>query len=101
MQILIVKIGWSFYNPHDYILNITGWQFKDDNDEHIFEFPENTVIEPNGYLVLSRDTAIFSSYFPSVDNLIGEMDFGFSSNGELLRLFDSTGVLIDTVHFWC
>ena len=27
------------------------------------------------------------------------MDFGFSANGELLRLYNSEGLLIDTVHY--
>ncbi|MEZ5083401.1 MAG: CotH kinase family protein [Bacteroidales bacterium] len=89
----------EFYNPHNYLLDISGWEFKDSDDEHVFQFPDNTVIGPNGYLVLSRDTAIFSSFFPEVSNVIGNMDFGLSSNGELIRLFDSTGVLIDTVHY--
>ncbi|MCD4697213.1 MAG: CotH kinase family protein, partial [Bacteroidales bacterium] len=89
----------EFYNPHDYAMDISGWQFKDSDDAHIFEFSQNTVIDPNGYLVLSRDTAIFSSFFPGVDNLVGNIDFGLSSNGELIRLFDTTGVVIDTVHY--
>jgi len=89
----------EFYNPHDDAVDISGWEFKDSDDTHVFEFPENTVIAPLGYLVLSRDTAIFSSFFPEVDNLIGDMGFGLSSGGELIRLFDSTGVLIDTVHY--
>jgi hypothetical protein len=89
----------EFYNPHDNMLDITGWEFRDEDDTHIFEFPESTVIPPHGYLVLSRDTATFSSFFPDVDNVIGDMDFGLSSGGELIRLFDSTGVLIDTVHY--
>ena len=89
----------EFYNPHDYILDISGWEFKDSDDTHVFEFPQYTVMAPNSYLVLSRDTATFSTFFPNVSNLVGNMDFGLSSNGELIRLFDSTGVLIDTVHY--
>lgn len=89
----------EFYNPHDYLLDISGWEFRDDDDTHVFEFPQNTVLPPNGYLVLSRDTAIFSSFFPDVQNVIGNMEFGLSSGGELIRLYDSTGLLIDTVHY--
>ena len=49
--------------------------------------------------MLCRDTTAFHSLFPEVENFIGEMDFGLSSNGELIRLYDSTGLLIDTVHY--
>jgi len=89
----------EFYNPHDYDLDITDWVFKDDNDNHAFVFPTNTVIDANGYLVLCRDTTAFKIHFPNVTNFLGNMDFGFSSNGELLRIYNPEGILIDTVHY--
>jgi hypothetical protein len=89
----------EFFNPHDYELDISGWKFRDEDDTHIFEFPQGTVVPELGYLVLVRDSADFSIMFPEVQNFIGEMDFGLSSDGELIRLFDQTGALIDTVHF--
>jgi hypothetical protein len=52
-----------------------------------------------GYLVLANDMAAFNSLFPEVDNYIGPTGFGFSGNGELLRLYDDEGVIIDTVHY--
>jgi len=89
----------EFYNPNDYPLDISMWEFKDEDDSHIFEFPVGTIIDANGYLVLSRDTAAFHTFFPEVENVIGDMDFGLNSAGELIRLYDSTGALVDTVHF--
>jgi hypothetical protein len=89
----------EFYNPHEYYLDIENWVFKDNDDTHIFTFPEGTTIDPFGYLVLCRDSANFHEVFPDIENYIGEMDFGLSSEGELIRLFNAEGVLIDTVHF--
>jgi hypothetical protein len=89
----------EFYNPHDQEIDIGNWIFKDDNDDHSFVFPANTIIEPQGYLVLCRDTAAFKIHFPQISNFTGEMDFGFNSDGELLRLYNSEEILIDTVHF--
>jgi hypothetical protein len=89
----------EFYNPQDYEINISGWEFKDSDDAHIYEFPENTIIEPDGYLVLVRDSADFQTFQPDITNFIGEFDFGLSAEGELIRLYDSTGALIDTVHY--
>jgi len=89
----------EFYNPHQYPLDITGWQFKDEDDDHIFEFPENTFIDSLGYMVLSKDTAVFRSFYPEIYNVIGDMDFGLSGNGEILRLYNNEGVLIDTVRY--
>ncbi len=89
----------EFYNPHEYNLDISGWFFKDSDDAHIFTFPETTVMDPFGYLVLCRDSANFHEVFPDVENYIGEMNFGFGSEGELIRLFDSDEALIDTVNY--
>lgn len=87
----------EFYNPHPYNLDISGWVFKDEDDSHEFVFPQGTVVEQEGYLVLADDTAAFDSLFPDVDNYLGPMGFGLSGNGELIRLYDDEGTLIDTV----
>jgi hypothetical protein len=89
----------ELYNPMGYSLDIAGWVFKDDNDDHIFEIPEGTTIEADGYLVLVRDSTTFHEFFPDVDNYMGKFDFGLSNSGELLRLYDANGVLVDTVHY--
>ncbi len=89
----------ELYNPHDYDLDIAGWVFKDDDDDHAFIFPENTVIEADGYLVVCRDTTMFKTHFPQISSYLGDLDFGFSSEGELLRIYNPEGILIDTVHY--
>ncbi|MBL7904012.1 MAG: CotH kinase family protein [Bacteroidales bacterium] len=89
----------EFYNPHGYNLDISGWVFKDEDDQHMFTFPAETVLEPFGLIVVANDPAAFTSLFPDVNNYIGPMGFGLSGSGELLRLYDETGTLIDTVHY--
>ncbi len=89
----------EIFNPMPTEMDITNWEFKDEDDEHIFTFPENTVIEPYGFLVLCFDTVAFKANFPDVNNFIGEMNFGFSGGGELLRLYDPTGYLVDFVEY--
>lgn len=89
----------ELYNPHEYYLDISQWIFKDSDDTHIFTFPEGTMIEPFGYLVLCQDSTEFNAAFPDVENYIGNMVFGLSSNGELIRVFDENSALIDTVHY--
>jgi hypothetical protein len=89
----------ELYNPHEYNLDISEWVFKDSDDTHVYTFPAGTVIEPFGYLVLCRDSAEFSAVFPDVENFIGNMEFGLSSDGELIRVYDDNMALIDTVHY--
>ncbi len=89
----------EFYNAENDDIDISGWCFKDENDEHIFTFPVNTVIESDGYLVLCKDSGAFSSLFPGVNNFIGDMDFGLSGGGEWIRLYDAEGVMVDSLEY--
>lgn len=89
----------EFHNPHPYALDVSNWEFRDEDDAHVFLFPEGTVVAAEGYLVLCQDTALFRPLFPEVENLAGPTGFGFSGGGELLRLFNAEGVLVDTVHY--
>jgi len=89
----------ELYNPHEYELDLADWEFKDEDDQHSFVFPFGTVIKPDGYIVLCRDTAAFDSLYPDVTQRIGNMDFGLASNGELIRLYNAAGTIIDTVKY--
>ncbi len=79
--------------------DLTDWQFKDDDDEHVFQFPVGTILEADAYLVVTRDSEKFTARFPNVANYLGNFDFGLSSKGEFLRLFDSEGALVDSVFY--
>lgn len=79
--------------------DLTDWQFKDDDDEHIFQFPVGTILAADAYLVLTRDSEKFTARFPNVANYLGNFDFGLSSKGEFIRLFDSEGTLVDSVFY--
>ncbi len=85
------------YNPHPYELNVSGWVYKDEDDAHAFVFPSGTVIPANEYLVLCTDAAKFTSLFPNVQNYIGDAGFGLSGSGELVRIYNNAGTLIDQV----
>jgi len=89
----------EFYNPMPYDLNISDWYFKDKNDDNSFIFPEGTVIETDGYLVLVKDSTAFETLFPDVENFIGEMSFKLSGSGELTRLFNAEGTQVDYVEY--
>jgi hypothetical protein len=89
----------EFYNPMQNDLDISNWVFKDEDDEHVFTFPEGTIIPTAGYLVLCKDSELFSGLFPEVTNFVGDMSFGLSGSGELIRLYDETGALVDTVYY--
>ena len=88
----------ELYNPTNDVIPIGGWQFKDEDDSHIFTIPENTILNANQYLVLINDSSKYFQHYNN-NNVIGELNFGLSGGGELLRLFNIEGSLLDTVHY--
>ena len=71
----------------------------DSDDSHIFTISDDVVIESGRYLVLCQDSSDFAQFFPNVENYIGEIDFGFSNGGELLRLMDNDEGIVDYVTY--
>ncbi len=87
----------ELYNADVVDFDISGWIFKDENDAHIFIIPDNTMLEQGEFLVLCKNSVQFLSLFPGVTNCVGDFDFGLSGGGELIRLFNPEGILVDSV----
>jgi hypothetical protein len=110
-KIVINEINYnssSAFNPEDWIelynnsdtsVNISGWVFKDSEEDHLFTITEGTVLGGREYLVLCNSDTLFHPLFPDVDNYIGNFDFGLSGSGELIRLFDADENIIDSLTF--
>ncbi|KKN05857.1 hypothetical protein LCGC14_1083180 [marine sediment metagenome] len=89
----------ELYNPLDSPVDISGWVFKDSNDTNEFVFLDNTIITPDGYLILCNDKVAFHTVFPDVENYIGDFGFNLSNAGELIRLYNSEGSLVDSLTY--
>ena len=89
----------ELYNPTSSQVNISGYVFKDEDNDHEFLIPNNTILESEEFIVLCNDLALFNTVFPEVNNVLGDFDFGLSGGGELIRIFNAANVLIDTVHY--
>ena len=96
------------FNPGDWIeiynngtdsVNISGWYFTDENEDHRYTFPENSIVGTDSYIVLSQDTNSFSTFFPETMGVYGSFDFGLSGGGEEISLYDLSGGLIDQVEY--
>ena len=87
----------ELYNPKGATIDISNWQIKDDNDTHVFVIPEGTQIAGNGFLVVVKDAAAFSSVFPNIP-YIGELDFGFGGT-DAVRVYNSDSKLMDEVSY--
>lgn len=89
----------EFYNNSGESINISGWYFSDSDDTHKFIFPSGTILNTDSYLVLTKKDSLFQSLFPDVTNKIGDMDFGLSGDGELIRLFDTSDEVVDELTY--
>ena len=88
----------ELHNPTNKTISMGLWIFKDDNN-NVFTFPEDILLQSGHYLVLCKNPDTFSQLFPNVLNVIGGFGFGLSGGGELLRLFDSNEQLVDKVEY--
>ncbi|KAA3639586.1 MAG: T9SS C-terminal target domain-containing protein [Bacteroidetes bacterium] len=86
-------------NPTSGPIDMSDWILKDEEDIHEFIIPEGTILEPQGYLVLCRSNNKFSEIHPDVWPYLGEFDFGLSSSGDMVRLYNASGELVDSVAY--
>ncbi|MFC2130184.1 CotH kinase family protein [Bacteroidota bacterium] len=89
----------ELYNPTSTNVDLSYWVFCDENDTHKFYFPEETQIKPFGFIILCRDLNKFLEYHPDEKVCLGDFDFGLSGSGELIRLYNLDGKLIDSVEY--
>ena len=108
-QVVINEINYNSsdaFNPSDWIelynsqptsIDLSNWQIKDDNDNHVFVIPEGTQIEGNDYLVIVKNEMNFVSVFPNIP-YAGELSFGFGQT-DAVRLFNPWDKLMDEVYY--
>ncbi|MFL2982894.1 MAG: lamin tail domain-containing protein [Candidatus Neomarinimicrobiota bacterium] len=89
----------EIYNNGDTTVDLSSWSIKDENDDHIFMIPLNTILLIDQYIVFCKDTLKLLSCFPDVNNYCGDLGFGFSGGSDIIRLFDSGGLLVDQVEY--
>ena len=89
----------ELYNSSDSPINIGTWKLKDEANDHVFAIPENTILSAGDFIVLCKDTIVFTSLFPEVTNFIGDLGFGLGGGGDMVRLFDSYEILMDDVEY--
>ena len=89
----------EFYNNSDVTIDLSNWIFTDGDSDNQFVFPANCCIQPNGYLVLSHDMMRLKWFYSGIKNLVGDIDFKFSSSGETLYLYNANKELMDMVSY--
>jgi spore coat protein H len=85
-------------NPGAEAVNMSAWLLSDEVDEHAFVIPAGTTLPADGYLVVAADPVQFATVHPDVQAL-GPIDFGFSAQGDVIRVFDAGRRLVDAVAY--
>lgn len=73
-------------------INLTGYVLKDGKDQNFFTLP-SVSIPAGGYWVLYQDGAKFDAQHPGITNKSGPFTFGYGGGGDVVRVFDNTGML--------
>ena len=89
----------EIFNNTSEAIDISSWSMKDEDDEHVFIFPLNTILLAEEFLVICKDSSNFLLIFPEVIKYVGNMDFGLGNGGDIVRLFDLNGSLVDIVDY--
>jgi hypothetical protein len=89
----------ELHNNRGDFIDLSNWILKDDNDDHESIFRDGFELEPYGYIVVCENMDDFKSIFPEVDNITGDLGFKLSNGGEVIRLYDNNGKLIDSVRY--
>ncbi len=89
----------ELYNYNDFPIDLSNWQLRDSDDSNQFDFAPGTTIEAEGFLLIVRDRSDFQAIYPDLPLASGELDFGLSSDGDEVRLFNQSGSLEDSVKY--
>ena len=91
---------WAeLYNNSDVTIDLSGWVFKDNSDDHSFILPSNLSIGPYSFLIICRNSTNFGILQPEVRQITGDLSFKFSSTGDQLRICNAKNELIDQVSY--
>ena len=90
----------ELYNRSSQSISIAGWRFTDKSFKKGWKIPEGTAIEPKSFLVITENLLAFkSTYSGDSLNVIGNFDFGLSTDGEHLKLYDELGLIVDSLTY--
>ncbi|MEP6645830.1 MAG: lamin tail domain-containing protein [Saprospiraceae bacterium] len=80
-------------NQTESAIDLSGWNLRDDNDEHNFRIPAGITIPPGEYFVFCENVSAFNTQYPLITNKIGDMGFAFGNKGDGVRLYDADTIL--------
>ncbi len=90
---------FELHNAANYPLDLSDFFVQGENWYHRFPLPTGTVLPPDERLVLLADDDKFNYEHPFVANKLGVLPFDLGNNGDQIRLFDRSGLPLETLTF--
>ncbi len=89
----------EFYNPGAEALDISGYEIRDNSDDHRWRFAAGSSIAAGAFLVVEADTTglVFENGEWVEDVFAAPIGIG---SADQIRLYDATGTLIDQTYAW-
>jgi hypothetical protein len=79
--------------------DLSGWKVRDDDWNSYFTLPQGAVLDAGESMVVCSSTNFFDAINAGISNRFGDLPFGLSSSGELIRLYDATDKLNFSVYY--
>ena len=89
----------ELYNAGDNTIDISNWKLRDGTEYNYFTLPSNFSLAANEYIVVCEDTVLFKGLFPNAKPRIGQLGYGLSNGGEVIRLYDAGNGFVDSVRY--
>jgi parallel beta-helix repeat protein len=89
----------ELYNASNHVINLSGYSFLDEKNDHMFTLPDGILLNEKEYFVLCKNDSSFKTEYPYIPNYLGNFEFGLSNNSERIRLFDAQMNLINSVTY--
>jgi hypothetical protein len=89
----------ELFNAGNSTVNLKNWRISDGGPETGYVFPADLIFYPGMYVVVCRDAGAFRKFWPGIPYTAGDMDFGLSSSGDDINLYDAGGNLADIVTY--
>ena len=89
---------FELYNASGAPLNLSGWIFRDEEDQHAFLLPD-MVLQAGASLAVCQDDSKFRLFHPATVASVGNFKFGLDNGSDSLRLYRPDGTVALSMAF--
>jgi hypothetical protein len=89
----------ELYNRSNETINLSNWGITDGDFKGRFKLPENTLLKAHEFLIIAKNPVSFGLVYGDTLPVIGDLNFGLKAEGELIKLYDDLGQIVDSLTY--